>query len=355
MKHLETIALVLIALSGCTMLPGTNQVGAPPTLPPENNDFELPEADCLGITAEKMQQACGSGPLVREVSPMLNGYLCTYYAIAPEEFIEAFERGDSNYGLSTAGGEYVLGEQSSVEYFTGGDIVEIKKDRVEVEEPDEVTDFQSGFWMVKYYELPNERGKGQATSLWTQNGSLSIGMHGTPVDYGAFDLPKEYECSGDEFLALRDQIAGKTAGGMLKIPVDEEMIYSVPEFELNETPPENCCSITVIEVEGEAEVGHLKKNWTTINRGDVLQVEDTIVTGEDGQVAVGFLNCTKGGAGDSVMIVRSSSLVTIKAVGGEQVEVFVDPGISHVSVKQLAQYQTDFQVSTPRLTCSVRG
>lgn len=36
-------------------------------------------------------------------------------------------------------------------------------------------------------------------------------------------------------------------------------------------------------------------------------------------------------------------------------EVKIDPGVCSVSVKQLAQFETDFQVSTPRLTASVKG
>jgi hypothetical protein len=352
----------LFLLTGCTI----PQQPIPPTPYPENNDFAAPTSDCLGITAEIVQSACGSGPLMRTVSSMHNGYVCTYYARAPEEFIEAEENwkeGDEwlPFGLRMEAGEWVLGEQATLAYFTDtSDIETLKSERPEVGDADEVGDFENGFWTMDYEELSDGRVK-EGPALWMKNGSLSIQISGTWVDYGypGYGLPKERECSLDELLVLKDQLAGKPPGEVLTIPVDNETIYEPPEFALNETPPEDCCSIAVIEVEGEAEVGHLKKNWTTLKRGDVLQVGDTIVTGEDGQVAVGFLYCTKSvngsRLGDSVLLVRNSTLATILSVGGEHVEVFIDPGISHVSVKQLAQFQTDFQVSTPRLVCSVRG
>jgi hypothetical protein len=313
--------------------------------PPGFEGDELPEEDCLGITAEKMQQACGSGPLVRTVEEMLNGYVCIYYARAPEEFIDPYESGNYEFGLLSANGEYVLGEQSSVEYFTGGDIVEIKKDRLEVENPDTVTDFENGFWMVKSFELPNER-EGQTTSLWMQNGSLSIGMHGTWVDYGSYELPKERECTFDEFLVLKDNISGKTTtigDGKIKPP-------EVPE---NDTVTEECpCIIMIGQVKGEVDV-RIDGKWITAEKGQILEVGDMVATGEDSEVVLYFYNCPPDGTG-GVAIIGSNSVGEIEEKDGIM-GVSVDPGVATVSVKQLPQFQTDFQVSTPRDVCSVRG
>src|SRR3989338_7953749 len=75
--------------------------------PSEEGDSDyLPEPDCLGITAEKMQSACGSGPILRTITPVYEGYKCTYSAIDTEGF----------GGLSEIEGKAVLGVQAELAY-----------------------------------------------------------------------------------------------------------------------------------------------------------------------------------------------------------------------------------------------
>ncbi|MEK7866217.1 MAG: hypothetical protein AAB434_06000, partial [Planctomycetota bacterium] len=111
--------------------------------------------------------------------------------------------------------------------------------------------------------------------------------------------------------------------------------------------------IVVKEVKGEAEVQTAPKtNWLPLTPGLKLSPGAKICTGIDGEAVLLF-------GTNSVAIVTEVSTFEIRSFGmkGDELvaEAFIDPGVAHVSVKQLEQFETDFQVSTPRLTCSVRG
>ncbi|GEM_PF-1797508 len=111
--------------------------------------------------------------------------------------------------------------------------------------------------------------------------------------------------------------------------------------------------IVVQEVRGEVEVQTAPKTkWIVPTNGLKLSPGAKLCTGVDGQAVVTF-------GANSVAIVTEASMFEIRSFGmkGDELvaEAFIDPGVAHVSVKQLEQFQTDFQVSTPRLTCSVRG
>ncbi len=92
-----------------------------------------------------------------------------------------------------------------------------------------------------------------------------------------------------------------------------------------------------------------------VQKGQVLQAGDEIYTGKDSQVVVAFIDCGYGNGDDvGIAIIQSGSMGKIIAENGKPA-IYLEPGVATVSVKQLEQFQTDFQVSTPRLVCGVRG
>jgi len=112
--------------------------------------------------------------------------------------------------------------------------------------------------------------------------------------------------------------------------------------------------IFVISVQGEVDVQVGNGRWEPLRPGITIRPGNQrvrICAGKGAQAAVAF-------GTEKVKIVGQESVVTIEAeVQGDHTErkVTQDPGVGTVSVKQLPQFQSDFQVSTPRLTVSTRG
>lgn len=111
--------------------------------------------------------------------------------------------------------------------------------------------------------------------------------------------------------------------------------------------------IVVQDVQGEVDVqADAKAAWTPAAKGTKLAPGARVCTGIGGQALLAF-------GANSVAIVSEATMFEIRSFGmkGDELvaEAYIDPGIAHVSVKQVEQFQTDFQVSTPRLTCSIRG
>lgn len=111
--------------------------------------------------------------------------------------------------------------------------------------------------------------------------------------------------------------------------------------------------IVVMEVTGEVDVRNTPgEKWGPAAAGQRLSVGAKICTGVGSSTVVAF-------GTNSVALVTEATLFEIRryAMDGDKLvaQVFIDPGVTRVSVKQVAQFQTDFQVSTPRLTCSVKG
>jgi len=111
--------------------------------------------------------------------------------------------------------------------------------------------------------------------------------------------------------------------------------------------------ISLLDVQGEADVQlAANANFEPATKGTKLTVGASICTGSGGMVTLAF-------GTNSVAVVRQATLFTVRSFamqGGRLVaNVYINPGVCNVSVKQLAQYVTDFTVSTPRLTASVRG
>lgn len=111
--------------------------------------------------------------------------------------------------------------------------------------------------------------------------------------------------------------------------------------------------IYIVEVEGEVDVQFAPKEaWMPAVKGAKLAVGSKVMSGIGGKAVLAF-------GSNSVAQVDEATSFEIRSFGmqGDKLvaNVYIDPGVAHVALKQLAQFQTDFQVSTPRLTCSVRG
>lgn len=111
--------------------------------------------------------------------------------------------------------------------------------------------------------------------------------------------------------------------------------------------------IVVQEVQGEVDVRtSAKEKWIAATKGMSLAPGAKFCTGVGSAVAIAF-------GTNSVALVAECSVCEIRAfeVRGEELvaNIRLEPGTAQVHVKQLAQFHTDFQVSTPRLTCSVKG
>ena len=122
---------------------------------------------------------------------------------------------------------------------------------------------------------------------------------------------------------------------------------------LAQLPEGASTEIRLQEVKGEVEYQAAPKTaWKAAQVGDILPVGTKLCSGANSAAVLAF-------GTNSVAMIRDMSVLTINAYGmqGDQLvaQVMIDPGVCTVSVKQLAQFQTDFQVSTPRLTASVKG
>ncbi len=112
--------------------------------------------------------------------------------------------------------------------------------------------------------------------------------------------------------------------------------------------------ITIQQVQGEEVEFRTdsKSPWEAAAPGKKLRAGSQVCTGVSSEVILSF--------GDgSAAIVRELSMLTVIAFelrGDELIaQVKINPGVCEVSVKELPQYRTNFEVSTPRLTASVRG
>ncbi|MEK7866218.1 MAG: hypothetical protein AAB434_06005 [Planctomycetota bacterium] len=111
--------------------------------------------------------------------------------------------------------------------------------------------------------------------------------------------------------------------------------------------------IVVQEVQGEVDVRpSAKDKWVAATKGMKLAPGAKVCTGVTSGVAISF-------GTNSVALVSECTVCNIKTfeMRGEELVagIHLEPGIAKVTVKQLEQFHTDFQVSTPRLTCSVKG
>lgn len=127
-----------------------------------------------------------------------------------------------------------------------------------------------------------------------------------------------------------------------------------PEQASERAPDGSLLDIVVRDVQGEADlaVAGEKRRWVPVEKGMVLPVGSQLATGVGASVWLAF-------GANSVAFIRETTIVRIEAFrmeGDELVaRVFIDPGVASVSIVQRQQFLTDFRVSTPRLTASIRG
>lgn len=288
----------------------------------------IPTNDCLGLTAQLAQRTCGASSVRRNIVPILNGYECTYSLFDPN----AFEGSG-------------VGTQVKLKYFVDGRTIEELADAARESDPE--AHFQSiknGFALQTPLSL----------DIYRKSGSVTTFIAGAIIDDPYIDSAP-LECSFAEMWDIFSIVTGDNPGGekTLKLPT---LSSPTPANSAKEEQNACPCQIMIVEVKGEADLRRADGEFLTAEKGQLLEPGDAIYTGENSQVTVAFFNCGFGNGNDDVgiAIIKASQMGKIIQKDGKPA-VFFDPGVATVSVKQLAQFQTDFQVSTPRLTCSVRG
>ncbi|MBI5228029.1 hypothetical protein HY988_05560 [Candidatus Micrarchaeota archaeon] len=353
MEHFRKLPLLIILLTiiililGCTA-PQTptqnspNSDGQNKNLAAEKpSDNGLPESDCLGLTAEKVQKTCGSGTLKRVVRPIKNGYECTYSAADPQ----GADRPD-------------LGTELKLAYYTDGDdVLELKKAYQDAGGTNIVGEFKNGFYLVFPTKLALDR-KGWAIEFFTKTKSLSTMLFGSEIDYEAMAMDPSFACSFSEMWELQSSISGENLNEQGKTELIK-IKTKAPDFEAPPADGEvsaqaNCCKIFIAEVKGVADKKSGNGNFEPLEKGAEINVGDVIVTDKDSSVVL-YIVCSDDPDNAHMAIMQAASKWTIKGIEGSDIKIDMDPGVAHTSVKELEQFETDFQVSTPRLTCSVRG
>lgn len=286
----------------------------------------LPPKDCLGLTAGHAQKLCGAVSVRREITPILNGYACTYSITDPHPY----DRPD-------------IGTQVTLKYFTDGQTTaELAAAARESDPEAHIRNIKNGFTIQTPLSL----------EIYRKNGPLTIFLSSTVIDDPSIDTAS-LECSSSETWDLLSLITHDDLSKE-KIPTLPPPVTPAPTDAEEET--EECpCQIMIVEVKGEADVKR-GDELLTAEKEQILQPGDEIYVGEGGQVVVAFINCGFGKNADDVgiAIVKGGQMGKIIQKDGKAA-VFFDPGVASVSIKQYPQFATDFQVSTPRLTCSVRG
>jgi hypothetical protein len=184
-------------------------------------------------------------------------------------------------------------------------------------------------------------------------------LFGTDIDYEAMAKDPALACSFEEVWNLHASIYHENL-------TEEQMT------EIKETVKENpglegtteggtgeassvCCKLFVAEVNGEVDIKKAgKDNYQPVEKGTEIEVGDEIVTGDGSSVVIAKV-CTDSPDLASIALVSENTLWRLESIEGGMANVYIDPGVAQVSVKQLEQFETDFQVSTPRLTCATRG
>ncbi len=294
----------------------------------------IPERDCLGLAPEKVQRVCGSGPLRKEVGLILNGYTCTYSALDPE------------------GADHpIIGTQLTLKYSGGKENMTELARQVRENSPDARIELMTNGFLAL---MPH------SVEMYRNAGPVFIFLSGTTLDYAPLDMNPTLECSLGEMWDLLEFIAHED--------VSREKASSLNAYSAwTGQPPaastrsatgeeEDCpCQIMIVEVKGEADVKR-GDELMTAEKEMMLEQGDEVYVGENSQVVVAFFNCGFGpeGADIGIAIISAKHMGKITTKNGKPA-VFLDPGVAQVSVKTLSQFQTDFQVSTPRMVCGVRG
>lgn len=292
---------------------------------------ELPDNNCRGLTAEKVQNFCGSGGLVRDVSLIDGGYKCVYSALDP---------------FGTNG---LLGAEVVLSYFDDGqNLADIKEQVKSENQASEITDIENGFYSITPTQLALER-QGVDIDIYSAKNSLVTFLSGTEIDYEVMDEDPAKGCSLNELLNIEAFVSGENKTGEI---VDQgDVRFAPPGTQVENSDTERCCEIIVADVTGAVEM----KDGTRITHDMRLNVGDKLYT-VDSLIVIGIV-CNDDPNNVKMFVVNADEPTEISIELGSDGKpvVVTDPGVAQTSVKQLPMFETDFQVSTPRLTCSVRG
>lgn len=131
------------------------------------------------------------------------------------------------------------------------------------------------------------------------------------------------------------------------------LVFALVASACAQAPDGSRLDITVQDVRGEADSRpQAGSPWTPIEKGTALPVGAEVCTGAGASVWLAF-------GTNSVALVRESTMFRVESFGMEGdslvARVWLDPGVASVSIVQRQQFLTDFEVSTPRVTASIRG
>jgi len=286
---------------------------------------ELPENDCLGLSAQQVQKFCGSGALERTISLIQNGYQCVYSALDP-----------------MGSDRPRIGTELALTYFTSGDDLVTLKGQVKSNNPAAaITDSQNGFYAITPTTLALDRA-GQQVEIYQKTGALTIFIAGTDLDYEVIDDDPDKACSLNELQNISSFISGSGA------TAERQDTSTVPGTVEKDS---NCCEIIVAKVTGAVET----KTGDRVASDMRLAVGDKLYT-VDAQLIIGVV-CDDDPTNVKMFVIEADepTEISIEVGADGQPTVSQDPGTATVSIKELPAFATDFQVSTPRLTCSVRG
>ncbi len=203
-------------------------------------------------------------------------------------------------------------------------------------------------------------------------------LHGQTPGEAAMNLPS-FQKEGIEFISQKYLLASKSiergknyCWNVKQIDGANEYISETRTFSENSTTPlkfpgpkiqcdnngtlvkGDPCKNIIQEVKGDVEIQYDPPDgkWVKAVIGMEIKEGMKICTGEGSSAVLAF-------GTNAIAILSSESLAEIRVLectqDGLKVDIFIDPGVAQVSVKQLQQLHTDIQVSTPRLTASVRG
>lgn len=319
--------------------------GSPPQKQDKNSKISAmeagpPEKDCMGLTAEKVQSMCGSGALKQKINLISDGYECEYSALDPQ-----------------GADKPMLGTELKLAYFNGQDSMDDLKDLTKQSNKNaRIGDIKNGFYVATGHWPEPER-KIWSFDFYRQIGALTTVMYGTDIDYAPMDLSQDLGCSFGEMWNVLSDISHEDLS-QERIDASSQISKDIAPLAATQAGPNNtpnCCTIMIVGIEGEADIKHDGK-VSSAKKGQILDIGDEIYTGDNSHVFVAFFNCDFGTEFEGgITQIQSDSMGKIITTDDGKPGIFFDPGVAHVSVKRLEQFETDFQVSTPRLTCSVRG
>lgn len=340
---LAYFVITSLFLSGCANPAQPQKSAAISDANTVNMSGEPPEKDCLGLTPEKVQQLCQSGTLTRKIKIIQDGYQCEYEALDPQ-----------NPTGPTLGVELKLAYANSLD-----SMADLKELLQGSNKSIKIGDINKGFYAA------TPRWAESTRKIWTfdfyrQIGELTAILYGTEIDYAPMDLSQDLGCSfSDMWNILSDisheDLSKEREDASAQISNEISPPKAATTAEGNNRP--DCCTIMIVEIKGEVDVKHKGGDFSPAKKGQILSMDDEIVTGDDSQVGIAFLNCHFGDdtSDYGFSMIQSDSMGKITKDKDGKPSIFFDPGVAHVSVKELQTFETDFQVSTPRLTCSTRG